>query len=373
MTEKIISPEKIKNRELQQEMKNLFEEKKGLTPEQKYHNFRRTLLSAEKIIERQAEKGKEKIKETIPETFKGGRIDRVTRDRYFYLIPKKEKERLLVLTDLHGDIESLKKAIEEFLADEKVHLAVLGDMVSGGGAKQVETLNIILKLFIKYPDRVHIARGNCEVDVAPLEGFGEQIIEEQHIRGFTQNIQRSRRMFNKLPLGFITENGVVGIHGLLPRPILRDGELHYNNLVEINSLLDYKSYPYKRESEVLGLRVIPKKMEREYRGREIKRMLWGMINPDSEGEYKSGSEELEMVVGRAGIEKSLKAIGADVMIRGHQHSLTKDRGGALSIDFDGKVGTFISKEIEGDRRIAEIPLDKKIEILEDTMFKKVVV
>lgn len=314
----------------------------------------RLIKSAEKIIEEQKKEGQGKIGRNIEETFKSGKIEKVTADRYFYLILAQKEGSLIVVSDLHGDIEALEKAAE-FLEDKNNHLISLGDNIVSDfenkrNIDQTKTLEFLLELFVKYPDRVHLGRGNCEVDIAPVGGFGLDIYGKQGLRGFNENIGRMKRLFNKMPLGFVAENGAAGLHGLLPRGVYERGKVHYRNLQEVNSFSDYGD-------------------ESKFSGREVKRMLWGEIDENSNDEFRKGKEG--MVSGREGVLKSMDAIGASVFLRGHQHSLAKRKGGAFSIDFDGRVGTFVSHRQENDRRIVIIPLNKKINKLTEDYFVKV--
>ena len=329
-------------------------EEKNLSPEQRYAEMAKLLKESEKIIDTQKKEGNGLIGQTIKETFQEGKISEFKTDRYFYLLPKQEKGNLIVISDLHGDIESLKIAAK-MLKNKDNHLLSLGDNIVTAfsdeyNEKQAKVLDILLKLFTKYPDRVHLCRGNCEVDIAPAGGIGVDIYGEQGIKGFKNNLKRVNRLFNKTPLGFITETGAIGVHGLLPRGVKQGGEKHYRNLKEINEFSDYLD-------------------ESKFSGREVNRMLWGEIDENSENEFRKGEEG--MVSGKEGVLKSLDAVGAKVLLRGHQHSLAKRKGGAKSIDFDNKVGTVISHKQKNERRIAIIPLDKDIKELSEEMFQKV--
>lgn len=333
--------------------------------QQPYHEMKHLLIEAGKIVIAQKEKGKGLAKKTIIETFEGGRIQEVQRDGYFYLFPKQKSGNLVVMSDLHGDLETVN-ATAKFLKDKNNHLLSLGDNIVTKfspeySEKQLETLEKLLHLFIKFPDQVHLCRGNCDVHIMPAGGFAEEIYQKQGLPGFEANVARIRKLFNQLPLGFVTETGVVGVHGLLPRGIRTDlnHPFNYKNLQEINSLTDYSPY----NSSDSGAK---------FRGREVYRMLYGEIDPRSLEEYQRGPRGKEgMISGEEGVLNSLEAVGASVLVRGHQHSLAKEKGRAYSLDFNGKAGTVISHRQQGDCRIAIIPLYKNIERLTDEMFQRI--
>lgn len=337
---------------IEQKMAELFEEKKELSPKERGLEFSKLLKSTEKLLEAQANEGQLKLKETILQTFQEGNIDKVYRDGYFYIIPKEKGGRLLAITDLHGDLTALKEAIREFMKDDRTHLVSLGDMVAGEDPDQVKTVATLLKLFNEIPERVHLLRGNCESDVAPVEGFGEQLGGQQGVEMWRTNWKRAQRVFNKMPLGFITENKIVGVHGVLPRPDSKEigGEKYYRNLREINGLSDYTS-----DSTKLA-------------GREVRRMLWGTIDFQSEEGYRG--EKFYVTSGKE-VEKQLEAIDANVLVRGHESSKLKKAGKGIEIDLEGKVGTFHSSHKAPDRRILNLPLDQEVKKLDEEMFKVV--
>lgn len=335
----------------------IFEDKEQ-TPEERRQEMAQLLKGSEEIFRCQREEGSGLIGETIASTFQESDIEGAKIDRHFYLFPKQEKGNLIVVSDLHGDSKALYEAAKMLEEDENNHLLSLGDVVAHSGAEtrdQLGTLVKLLRLHNAYPNRVHLCRGNIEAEVVPAEGFGDEMYLQQGLEGFQQNIARAQRVFQKQPVGFVMETGAVGVHGLLPRGVKEKGQkkLHYRNLAEINSFSDYSDEPMLS-------------------GREIRRMLWGEIrerSKGSRGEFKRGPEG--MVSGSKGVLKSLNAVGGSVLIRGHQHSLARRKGAAYSVDFNGRVGTFVSHELEGERRIAVIPLNKKVQKLTQGIFRKV--
>lgn len=316
--------------------------------------MKKLILETEKIMQEQREAGVGKIGQTISETFANSRIEKVVIDRYFYLIPRQEDGSVMLnVTDLHGHPEALEKAVEKFLSDDRIHLSSLGD-VTNIGPEQVRCLEILLKLHNKYPERVHLLRGNCEVDVFPAEGGTEEVYKLQGISGWRKNVPRLLQVMRKFPLGIITETKAALVHGSLPRPIRRSGtnekEFDYKNLKEINQLSDYTG-----ERETL------------LSGREVRRIIWGDYDTSRAKGY---SGERSYVSSNKDVKGQLRAIGANVLLRGHQRGLLKPQGGGVVIGPDKNVATFHSGRMK-DNRIAVIPLDQDITELSENMFKKV--
>ncbi|NHJ48061.1 MAG: serine/threonine protein phosphatase [Asgard group archaeon] len=109
----------------------------------------------------------------------------------------------LVVGDIHGDLSIMKSVITHFLANKKAkHLIFLGDIVDRG-SNSIACVNLLFALMLKYPDKVHIVRGNHEsMSVNIRYGF---LYEVQEFCG----IERSPSYFtdtNNLPDLFIHFN-----------------------------------------------------------------------------------------------------------------------------------------------------------------------
>jgi predicted phosphodiesterase len=349
--------EEMKNQKISQELQELFTTSVDLPEEQKKERqfeMKKILLETEKIMAQQREDGEGKAGKTIAETFADNKIEKTVIDKYLYLIPKQaEGSTMLNVTDLHGDPAALKVAIEKFLSDDKTHLASLGD-VTNIGKEQIQTIEILLKLHNEHPERVHLLRGNCEVDVFPTEGGGNQIYKSQGMSGWRKNVPRLQRVMRNFPLGIVTETKAALVHGSLPRPIRKAGtngeEFNYKNLEEINELSDYTG-----EKETL------------LSGREVRRMIWGDYDTSEE---KGHSGKRSYISGNETLGGQLDAIGANILIRGHQRGLLKPHGGGVVLGPDKNVGTFHSARME-DNRMAVISLDKEVTELSEEMFEKV--
>ena len=78
----------------------------------------------------------------------------------------------LVVGDIHGDFNILKVIIDGFIKNDHInHLIFLGDIVDRG-SQSIGCLNLLYALIIKYPERVHLVRGNHEaISVNSRYGF----------------------------------------------------------------------------------------------------------------------------------------------------------------------------------------------------------
>lgn len=323
----------------------------------------RVINQADDILETKLEEGKGSVRSTIAETFKGGRIEKPTTDKYFEIIPKEDGGRLLMLTDLHGDQVALEKALEEFYKDDKVQIAVLGDMVAGGKGNDMKLTEALLKLYTDNPDRVHLLRGNCESGIFPEEStelYGKYGQTAHH-----QVKPLMQRLFRRLPAGLITENGVVGVHGSLPKS---KGE-EYSNLNDIQESGNYMgqlSFPVRVKS-INELDELSKNLNRK--AGEVYSMLWGDYNPEEEEGYEGARPRY--VAGNKDIREQLKAVGGQIMFRGHQSALLKKVGKNVHIGPENNIATFHSSAKGGpNRAIVEIPLDKDIEEITEDMFRE---
>ena len=68
---------------------------------------------------------------------------------------------LYLMSDIHGDINSFKKLLKN-VDLKKDKLLILGDAVDRG-EKSIETLQFIMTLFVRYPGRISMLKGNHEL------------------------------------------------------------------------------------------------------------------------------------------------------------------------------------------------------------------
>jgi predicted MPP superfamily phosphohydrolase len=118
--------------------------------------------------------------------------------------------RAIFVGDTHGDFDASKKVIASYLRPEN-SVVFLGDYVDRG-PQSVENINYLLCLKLAYPENIFLLMGNHEgYALTPFHpaDFWNRLDQEFH--------QRYASLLAKLPLAACTENGVIALHGALPR------------------------------------------------------------------------------------------------------------------------------------------------------------
>lgn len=117
--------------------------------------------------------------------------------------------------DLHGDIGTLEviidSAVPKFESGEWAHIVFLGDILDRGPSSS-ETLMELLKFFNKYPDKVHIIRGNHET-MAMYKSFAYPISAriEPLFRNISDEVMEN--FFDSLPYAAVINRNVLAVHG----------------------------------------------------------------------------------------------------------------------------------------------------------------
>lgn len=154
-------------------------------------------------------------------------ITNYTEDDIIHLIQqvekllKKEKNlvfipegKIMVVGDLHGDLETLNKVINTFFEEEFSTLLFLGDYIDRG-AEQVEVVNVLFYYKKIMPNRIILIRGNHEDPIINRQfGFYDEV------RIKFQNNKLLYRLYNQafsqLPLAAITWNKIFCVHAGIP-------------------------------------------------------------------------------------------------------------------------------------------------------------
>ncbi|NPE09824.1 MAG: hypothetical protein GNW80_16210 [Asgard group archaeon] len=152
----------------------------------------------------------------------------------------------LVVGDIHGDFDILKSIIDGFTKNDHInHLIFLGDIVDRG-SQSIACVNLLYALIIKYPDRVHIVRGNHEaISVNSRYGFLADIRNFYDPSETKQNTSNNslpelyvnfNRSFGAMPLALIHEEfRYFFVHGGIPIEPISLKEI--NNLPKADLLL----------------------------------------------------------------------------------------------------------------------------------------
>ena len=127
------------------------------------------------------------------------------------------KSRVIIVGDLHGDLETLQKIIQLFFRDNYDQLLFLGDYVDRG-AKQVEVVNVLFYYKKLMPNKILLLRGNHEDPVINRQyGFYDEV--RLKFSNHRQIYRAYNRIFSKLPLAAITWNRIFCIHGGIPQDL----------------------------------------------------------------------------------------------------------------------------------------------------------
>ena len=239
--------------------------------------------------------------------------------------------------DLHGDPESLGEMLAavrfvERCERDDLHMVFLGDYVDRGPSSLM-VLEVLLELKKRFPERVILLRGNHETMevnsrygfLRECEGLGDEGMEMY---------RRCNRLFEKLPLCTLTENGVFAVHGG-PAPNVRGrADLSEPSELVVEDLL--WSDPYEKVD--------------------------GYIFNEARGAGK--------LFGRKALEEFLSAVGARVLVRAHEIMVD-----GFSVMFGGKLLSLFSSKHGYYKRMvrrgafAQLDLSKKIENAADIMVR----
>jgi len=206
----------------------------------------------------------------------------------------------LVVGDIHGDFDILKSIIEGFTKNDHInHLIFLGDIVDRG-SQSIGCLNLLYALIIKYPERVHIVRGNHEaISVNSRYGF---LADIRNFCGTSEMEQNTSN--NSLPELFVNFNRSFGTMPLaLVHEEFRYFFVHGGIPIEPISLKEINDLP---------------KADLLLSNPTIKQMLWN--DPREEVEKYSYSIRGDgiYVYGREVLDNFLKQNNLKMIIRAHE-------------------------------------------------------
>ncbi len=223
--------EELKAEEVKKEIFDLAESKDQSHAE-------KLLTDVQEILKKEKEEGKGKLKSTIQETAK--EVKEYTREGEVVFIPEGEG-KLVVVTDIHGDLKTLKQVIEKskFIenmetGDKSMQFVQTGDLVDRG-PKQVEVLQLVMELKRRYPKNVTIFRADHEIyegvsdhefPYKIKEFYGLYLdpkaeLDDPLFGGFF-------KVFEELPRMAVAANGAVMVHGgpaVKPRTLSELGSL----------------------------------------------------------------------------------------------------------------------------------------------------
>ncbi len=242
------------------------------------------------------------------------------------LILADSKGSVLVVGDLHGDLDSLKEVLEKaqsihhgISSDQKI--VFMGDY-GDRGPYSIEIYYVLLKLKILHPDSIIMMRGNHE---APIElSFSPYDLPGQTLKLFGTDAQEVllnlEDLFNYFYLGMIVSDKYVFIHGGVPSMADKTDDLAFAR----------KKHPAESHFE---------------------EMLWNDPRDDFKGSAQS-TRGYGRIFGEDVTSNFLNIVGASVLIRGHEPC------DGVKVSHDGKVLTiFSSKGQYNNSKAGFVPID----------------
>ncbi|MFL6488108.1 MAG: metallophosphoesterase family protein [Nitrososphaera sp.] len=253
-------------------------------------------------------------------------------------------ENLVVVSDLHGDSDSLFQILSEinyehFLSKTLNKIVFLGDYIDRGG-DSLSIIYAICHLKTTYPDSVILMRGNHE---APAEfpfsphdypnrlrdRFGER---------WREIYRETLSLFRMLTIVTIVRQKLLLVHAGLPTLKTQDAKMAESYTSDTESQLKSKSM--------------------------LEELLWNDPRDLPEDKpYERSRRGLGRYFGRSVTNEWLQKTGTKVIIRGHEPC----RG--FKLDHDNKIMTLFScRDIYPDSAAAYLSLDQgMIDAVEDAM------
>jgi serine/threonine-protein phosphatase PP1 catalytic subunit len=122
---------------------------------------------------------------------------------------------ILVVGDLHGNFESLKKVLTVYHEFQSSYCVFLGDYVDRGESS-VEVLNVLLALRQRLGDHLVLLRGNHEdPEIFSTYTFTLEL-ERKHLADLQVTYER---LFELLPFACVANDTICCLHGGVPNPV----------------------------------------------------------------------------------------------------------------------------------------------------------
>ncbi|MHA1361950.1 MAG: metallophosphoesterase [Candidatus Freyarchaeota archaeon] len=124
-----------------------------------------------------------------------------------------DADRILIVGDTHGDMESTIPIVRRFLREGYDGAIFLGDYVDRG-LMQIENINYLLALKLLHPDRVVLLRGNHETPLANRHyGFMSEVVTSLSYDFYGLYA----KLFSYLPYASLVNGEILCLHGGLAK------------------------------------------------------------------------------------------------------------------------------------------------------------
>ena len=148
------------------------------------------------------------------------------------LIELISKGQVIVIGDLHGDLDNLTKILadtnflEEAQTNKQIFLIFLGDY-GDRGIESPEVYYIILKLKEIFPKKVILMRGNHEgpPDMLPYPHDLPLLLQKRFPKSSLQIYKLFQKLFDQLYNAVLINNNLILIHGGFPNGISKKQDL----------------------------------------------------------------------------------------------------------------------------------------------------
>ena len=262
-------------------------------------------MEINKIFEKSIKASSEEMLELIEKT-----LNLLGRESLCYL---PQKGSLIVVGDLHGDLESLYSILKKSNFDKKDFILFLGDY-GDRGENSPEVYYTVLSLKVKNPERVFLLCGNHE---APqyVEFFPHDLplrLMEKYGEDGEKIYKKFYELFEKLYVGAILPEKYIFLHGGIP--------INLSSLEEIEKARE--NYPEKSD---------------------FIEILWN--DPEEMKGFKSNYERgIGYLFGKNITKKVLEKLKVKTLIRSHQPPFE-----GVKVNHEGKVLTISSTKVYGGK------------------------
>lgn len=133
-------------------------------------------------------------------------------------------EKIIVVGDLHGDLESCVNALSHFEKLESTGIVFLGDYVDRG-PYQSGVINLLLDMKRNNPEKVFLLRGNHETPSMNFSYGFIELLTRRFRREYEEVYNAYLKVFSEMPFAALFEDNTILVHGGLARGIKSIKEL----------------------------------------------------------------------------------------------------------------------------------------------------